>query len=127
MAEPIPTVAPNKALIDGVTPCVTLAGQDWPVPMLAPRQNRVVVPAIGRWARSDHGLISTEQFDDAVMIVHTALTRGHPELTREAFEDLPITTLELMSALPVIARQTGLFKPPAAGGPKLGEGSAGEG
>ncbi len=78
---------PNALLLDGTTPTIKLAGRDWPVPLLAPRQNRIVVPAIGRWARAGDPAFSTEQYDEAIAIVHAALTRAHPTLTREEFED----------------------------------------
>jgi hypothetical protein len=106
---------PNAALLDGTTPTIQLAGRAWPVPMLAPRQNRVVVPGIGRWARSGDPVGTTEQFDEAIVVVHAALTRAHPSLTREEFEDWPVSARELMAALPVIAQQTGLFVPGEAG------------
>jgi hypothetical protein len=39
---------PNERAKDGSTPCIRLAGQDWPIPLLAPRQNRIVVPAVSK-------------------------------------------------------------------------------
>jgi hypothetical protein len=39
---------PNGILDDGVNPTIVLAGKKWPVPLLGPRQNRIVVPAVSR-------------------------------------------------------------------------------
>jgi hypothetical protein len=39
---------PNSLALDGKNPTITLAGQEWPIPLLAPRQNRVVVPAVSK-------------------------------------------------------------------------------
>jgi hypothetical protein len=39
---------PNGILDDGVNPCIQLAGKKWPIPLLGPRQNRIVVPAVSR-------------------------------------------------------------------------------
>ena len=36
-----------------------------------------------------------------------ALTRGHPEIVRDEFENWPVATHELLAALPIIAQQTG--------------------
>jgi hypothetical protein len=37
---------PSGFADDGVNPCIVLAGKKWPIPMLGPRQNRVVVEAV---------------------------------------------------------------------------------
>jgi hypothetical protein len=86
-------------------PTITLAGTSWPVPFLAPRQNRVVIPGlIGLGRRPD------AQYDTLVDIVFAALTRAHPALAREDFDDWPIPTWELLAALPLIAKQTGFLR-----------------
>src|SRR5262247_3158959 len=43
-----PPPEPNERAKDGSTPCIHLAGKYWPIPLLAPRQNRVVVPAVSK-------------------------------------------------------------------------------
>src|SRR5215472_12436180 len=86
-------------------PTITIVGKEWRVPLLAPRQNRVVVPALLRLATRRE-----EQYDLLLDIVFAALTRGHPGIVRDDFEDWPIATHELLDALPVVARQTGLLK-----------------
>lgn len=40
-------VTPNE-LAKNNAPCIRLAGLDWPIPLLAPRQNRLVVPAVSK-------------------------------------------------------------------------------
>jgi hypothetical protein len=42
---------PNQQMLDGKTPTISLAGKDWPIPLLAPRQNRIVVPAVSKITR----------------------------------------------------------------------------
>jgi hypothetical protein len=39
---------PNAKALDGSSLTINLAGQVWPIPLLAPRQNRVVVPAVSK-------------------------------------------------------------------------------
>jgi hypothetical protein len=86
-------------------PRIVLAGREWRVPLLAPRQNRIVVPAL-----MGLGTCAEEQYERLLDIAHAALTRAHPEIVRTDFEDWPIATDELIAALPVIAKQTGLTR-----------------
>lgn len=116
---------PNGLLLNGITPVVHLAGKDWPIPDLAPRQNRIVVPAFFRVLPKLGGLaqggnitaeriaalasIDEKMFDDLANIVYFALTRAHPTLEREEFDDMPIGMLDMaMCLFPVIAHASGL-------------------
>jgi hypothetical protein len=89
-------------------PVITIAGREWTVPMLAPRQNRVVVPALMKL-----GAHPVRKYKDLLDAVFAALTRAHPKLDGAEFEEWPVATWELIDAVPVIARQTGLLKPGA--------------
>jgi hypothetical protein len=115
--------------IDLETPSIILAGKSWPVPRLAPRQNRVVVPALLRLiprilkardeavAASESDLtwlgrlVDEPTYDELATVSYTALTRAHPELKPAEFDDMPVETLELIAAVFVIARQAGLLRP----------------
>jgi hypothetical protein len=90
-------------------PVIVIAGREWCVPFLAPRQNHIVVPALMRL-----GMCRDEQYDLLLDIVFAALTRAYPEIVRDDFDDWPVTTHELIDALPVIAEQTGLMQSGAA-------------
>jgi len=100
---------------------VTLAGREWFVPVLAMRQARIVVPALMRLMPvlqnlqngTAEGVAQLAEVDyDAILdVVHAALTRAYPRLTRDEFLDLPASTPELIAALAVVTRQTGFFKP----------------
>jgi len=111
------------------TPTLTLAGREWPLPKLAPRQNRIVVPALlelvpkilkardeadktgekGSFATLARYL-DTESYDTLAGLVFAALTRANPSLTREAFDDTAIGTFELVEAVVPIARAAGLIR-----------------
>ena len=109
-------------------PIVVLAGKEWPVPRLAPRQNRVVVPALLKLiprillARAESvaaqesnlaylsRFIDEPTYEQLAAVAFTALTRAHPELTRSEFDEMPIDTLELIASVSVIARQAGLLR-----------------
>lgn len=85
-------------------PEIIIAGRPWRVPLFAPRQNRIVIPAILRM-----GPVA-DSYNDLLDIAFAALTRAYPALDRDEFEELPIPTWELLDALPVISKQTGMLK-----------------
>jgi len=110
-------------------PTITLAGKEWTVPRLAPRQNRIIVPALLRLiphilaaraeavAAQESNLAYLSRFMDGptyeelATVAYTALTRANPELKRSDFDDMPIDTLELVASISAIARQAGLLRP----------------
>jgi hypothetical protein len=114
-------------------PVASLGGQEFFVPVLALRQARIVVPGLLKLlprlnaiqARVGAGdpLAATalDQGDVELMIdvVHCGLTRAYPELARDDLLDLQAGFTELVAALGLIARQTGLFAP--ADAPQPGE------
>jgi hypothetical protein len=110
-------------------PTITLAGREWPVPVLAPRQNRIVVPALlelipkilrARDESANAGettsfaqlsrYLDTPAYDRLTDVVFAALTRAHPGHSRAEFDELPIDTLELIASVRVIALQAGLVR-----------------
>ena len=125
------------------TSVIILAGREWPVPKLAPRQNRIVVPALldlvpkilrarddadaagekGSYATLARYL-DTQSYDTLAALVFAALSRAHPELARESFDDMAIDTFELVAAVPTIARAAGLLKAKVISSPacSVGEG-----
>lgn len=142
---------PNKKLFDDTsTRTITINDVKWPVPKLAPRQNEIVVPLIlklvpkllaarqerdngdgTRTAFMDLGVLATvltgEGMRELGEVVFRALERGHRDLTREEFDDMPMGTLEMVEAVVTIARQTGVIRQTAeVGGTTKGEGAAAE-
>ena len=124
MAEPN-FVEPNASLLDGVTPTVTLAGREWPVPFLTPRQQKHVLPALFDLAPvlasltpqakkltdvQTISLLTPEMYDKLILAVFWGLKKGHPMMTRDQVEDMDITPKELIQSLEIISRQTGLLK-----------------
>ena len=86
-------------------PAIPIAGRIWRIPPLAPRQNRIVLPAL-----MSLGERPERRYDVLLDIVFAALTRADPALDRGDFEDWPVATFELLDALPAIARQTGFLR-----------------
>lgn len=122
---PVSACSPNKEFLDGDTPTVTLAGLEWPIPQLAPKQNRIIVPLVMKLAPRIMNAVNDaknidlarfaeafdeKMYDDLVRINFTALSRAHKGLTMEEFIEMPIETLELVQSFFVIAKQTGLIK-----------------
>lgn len=130
----------KKLLDDPNTLTIDLEGVKWPVPKLAPKQNEIVVPLIlrtvprimrsikvvppaegevidptkPRKTQMDLALLAdalTEQgMRDLGTIVFWALERGHPTLTKDEFENMPIGTLDMIEAVMVISKQTGVIR-----------------
>ena len=105
-------------------PKVTLAGKEYPVPLLVPRQQRIVIPklmalmkALTSGGAIDAASISTEQYDDLVDVIYHGIARGSPTFTKEQFLDEPITLTEMIKAIDAVATQTGMLnkKGPAPG------------
>lgn len=110
---------PNQKLIDEGNPCIILGGERYPIPPLAPKQNRVAVPVIKSFI--SRGLKESEEFlsgldeagmDDLIKIVFTALSAGH-NITMPEFESMPMATIEMTRAVDTIMQQTGIFLPDA--------------
>lgn len=110
---------------------ITLAGVEWFIPILAIRQNRVIIPRMLQVlpiieAAKDPtsvayiDMFSEETLDSFSRIVHTALTRAY-DLTYEAFLDLPVSPQDLTAAISVIADATQFFKPRGDGDKPAGE------
>lgn len=104
---------PNKILLaDESIARVTLDGKDWPIPKLAIKQNKVILPLLAKigFPRFVAALETADGIDACSTILLTALQRAHPELTRADLEDMPIGSLELGMAMTAIATQTGAYR-----------------
>ncbi len=112
---------------------VALGGREFFIPLLALRQARIVVPGLlklmprlnaiqARIGAGDAlGVSLLEQDDVELMIevVYSGLSRAYPDISRDEVLDLQAGFADLIAALAVIARQTGLFAPTE--NPSLGE------
>lgn len=113
---------------------ITLAGEEYEIPVLAPKQNRIIVPLLDsctpkilearRGALIDPadetkgvipykwitGVYANGAYDEMCAIVSTALTRIDPEMTRARFDEMPVDVFELISAITPISYQAGLLR-----------------
>ena len=106
-------------------PKVSLGGKEWPVPLLAARQNKIIDPLIlgllpifAEWQTNRAvalAKLTGEEYDKLQEICYQALRRAHPEFTRDQFLDMPVSLPELIAAFPIIAQQTGVFARVAPG------------
>ncbi len=106
-------------------PLITLAGREFFAPVIALRQARIVVPGLlkimPKLTKIQQGLAAGDLAEAAVLesedvelmidIVHAALTRAQPGLSRDELLDLDASLVELIAALAVVARQSGVFAP----------------
>jgi hypothetical protein len=96
---------------------ITLAGTAMEVPMLPIRYNRVAFPLCrklhnaGFLDRVVEGMgnvdCSTEEMDDLIEIAFAAAQAANPRITREEFDNWPITPPELVDAFFLVRYQTG--------------------
>ena len=111
-------------------PTVEICGEHYPVPPITARQQRVIVPAImkltphlRRFAqapKNDKGEIEPDAVIDLLAsmdeqtyglildTVYWGIHKSTPNLTREQFEDLPMSPGELMAAFWVVIAQVKL-------------------
>jgi hypothetical protein len=115
-------------------PKITLGKHTYAIPMLAPRQNRLVVPkllAMMKQMTGDDGktpsalALDTASYDELLDLTWVAITRAQPTLTKEEFLDRPVTLMELIVAMDVISQQCGVLKR-QVGAPPVGEAQAGQ-
>jgi hypothetical protein len=109
---------PNKKLLgDPRVLRITLDDQDWPIPKLAPAQLEVVLPLIDSTLATiggkalGSGSFTKELLHDLGTILYLGLERGHPSLTREEFDQMPIGLTDLVDGMAVVQRQCGMFRP----------------
>lgn len=116
------------ALLLAEAPKIELGGMDWAVPELAAKQIMRLVPALGRLERlgrvksGGFETLTEEEIKWIYDVAFIALSRAYPDLTRDSFDDLPIKIDEIVTAIPVIARQAGLRRKSAAETNPAGEG-----
>lgn len=101
------------------TPTVMLAGKPYDVPLLVPKQNREVIPALLKLAplfRAEGGYIKdhyAEVTDLMMLVIYWAviwpIKKGDGEDGIRAVSEMPITHAETLASLNVIRMQTGLF------------------
>lgn len=103
------------------TPTIALGGKKWPIPELAPRQLRHIRRALldmnrrfNAAGKDDKGSVLVELTDvEYVSLlcdpIYWALTRAHPTMTREEFDDMKLSDTDLALAWFTVRNQSGIF------------------
>ena len=73
-------------MYEGVT--VTIGGENYIVPPLNFKQLRAFKPKLARLGKDQAGDLTEEQMDIMSEVIHAALTRNYPDLTRERIEEM---------------------------------------
>jgi len=104
---------------------ITIAGVEYPVKPLVGRQLRFVMPALMRWhkAASDFTKMQPENYDDLYTIIYYgAIQPVNKDLTPgKLLDSEDITFGDLMHAVSVITKESGLFRNAKEGDISLGE------
>jgi hypothetical protein len=96
---------------------VALGGRQWSLPHLPFRAIKKIQPALfqlyaelGGAAISPASVaqLSEAQLDRLAEATYQAIAHAEPELSREAFLELPFSVSELMQAFPAVAQAAGL-------------------
>jgi hypothetical protein len=94
---------------------VTIGGREFPVPPLAIKDLRVIVPNVVHLQKSalnGTALLGGDDFGLLIDTVFSGVAAGSPGFKREDFDALPATPRELIAALTVVAEQTGMSAEP---------------
>lgn len=67
---------------------VNLGGTDYTVPPLSLRQVKRLATQLDKLDPDVKGVPAAEQIDATIEVMHAALSRNYPDLTREQLEDL---------------------------------------
>lgn len=140
VTETLAPVVPNQEAIDANYPTIQLGKVLWPIPLMAIKQNRVIVTRLLKLLPSFGGItpdtnlkdpevqkqlirvisgLDETAFADLELVVFTALTRAHPKLTKAQFDDMEAAATDLFAALPIIIKQCGMFRPALPGEAEL--------
>ena len=92
-------------MTDPVT--IRLGGVDYAVRPLTLRQLRSVLPAFARAA----AITADDGVDAAIEILAAALSRNHPDVSREMLLETEASVQELAEAVTAVARLSGLVSP----------------
>jgi hypothetical protein len=121
---------PNRMMLaDKEIPTIDIDGRKWPIPRLAIKQLKVVVPMLmARLPQMRNGgavgNLTAEAMDDLFTIVYTGLTRAHPAMTRDEFDNMIMSFDEMLAAVVVVQQQTKSFVPPKSEQPAEAPGEA---
>lgn len=94
---------------------INLAGTDYTVPALSLRQVREMAPKLDLLDSNETGLPAVEQVDALVDVLHAALQRNYPSITKDELLDL-IDLGNMTTLIKAAMRTSGMVK--------LGEGKA---
>jgi hypothetical protein len=101
-------------------PTITLGSRAYPMPPLAIKQMRKVIPRLLELATRfqppfDPTKLSEDDMNELSDVIYIAITRGSPQMTREQFDDIEATLPEMIASIDVIGAQAGMTKRREAG------------
>ena len=114
---------------------ISLGGRRWSLPHLPFRAIKKIQPALfqvyaelggAAMSTSSVAQLSEGQLDRLAEATHQAIAHVDPELSREAFLDLPFSVGDLMQAFPAVAKAAGLRAPSAADSTEAAQEAPGE-
>ena len=127
----------EPAQADPAVPTIEWAGRKWPIPELAAKHLDLIwddvialtdalrIEKEDEFGRKIYSL-TADQMRRLRGVVYVGLTRAHKDLTRDAFDDVAATPLEMVLAFFVVRNQSLIFgRPSREAAARTGEGIAG--
>ena len=120
-------------MTDSTDPVVKLAGKDYPVPRLVPKQQRIIIPALMRLGAAikllpplpgsdkprgqfDTDKLTTDFYDQMLLAVYWGAVWPNDRSSNPSIMDnIPVTWPEIMDAMNVLREQTGFYGPAPEG------------
>jgi hypothetical protein len=92
---------------------VNLGGRDFVVPPLNLRALRILGPRFAELSQNAvAGVIGPDQIDTMIEVVHAAMVRNYPEITKEELEDL-LDMGNIARVFQAVAAQSGMKQAPS--------------
>jgi hypothetical protein len=107
----------DDTAIDASISVIRFGGEAWPVPKLGIKQLKLINTKLDRlWEilitnQAPMNTLSDQDWEDLGYVTYVALTRAHPDLTMDEFEDTGTDRQELVFAfMPIITAASGRKK-----------------
>lgn len=84
---------------------ITLAGKAWAIPPLSARR---IIRFGGKIVGLNLNRLSEDGLMTVYQAVHVALETAYPQLTLDQFLDMPVTMDEVLEAMPVLMKASGM-------------------
>jgi hypothetical protein len=98
---------------DNSLPTIRIGRKDWPVQEFVWRETKKLLPMVRHCANINWNNLTDKDMEVLGDMTYFTISRANGGLTREQFDEMPVTLREITEALPTIAKQADLEAKPA--------------